>query len=263
MLCAWALFGGSHLLLSWPPVRWWLSERLGDTPFIAMYTGVAATSLLLLALVVALVGGSGPHALDLAAVPTARWGLGAIAFLGTALATAGLAGYSRSAIAVLARRMRASRASRDKPLQGPTPIESVTRHPFFMGLALVMGVHALLAETWSMTIFFSGFTLLGLIGIPMQDQKLRQRHGSVYGEFEGATSVIPFAAAKSRDSSSSTQLGRIATTGVLGAIVVGALHPLWQLNNGAWFAVAVAVGGLFTTARQVWRAQRRQFDRKT
>jgi len=257
MLGAWALFGGSHLLLSWPPVRRWLTDRLGDTPFIAAYTGVAAVSLLLLAVVVAREGGNGPPALNLAAVPAAKWSLGAIAFLGTALATAGLAGYSRSAIAVLARRMRASHDARQQPLREPTPIEGVTRHPFFVGLALAMGAHALLAETLSMMIFFSGFALLALIGIPMQDRKLRQRHGSVYDEFEDATSAVPFAGATSQDTSSPARVGRVLVSGILAATAVGALHPLWQFGHGASFAVAVAIGGLFTTARQVWRAQRR------
>lgn len=256
-LCAWVLFGGSHLLLSWPPVRRRLSERLGDTRFIAMYAGVAVVGLLLLAVVVANEGGNGPSALDLAAVPVARWSLGVVAFLGTALAAAGLAGYSRSAIAVLARRMRASREARQQPLREPTPVERVTRHPFFVGLALAMGAHALLAKTMSMMVFFGGFTLLALIGIRMQDRKLRQRHGSVYSAFEGATSVVPFARARPQGPSSSAPMGRVVASGMLGAAAVGAFHPLWQMNHGAWFAVAVAIGGLLTTARQVWRAQER------
>lgn len=255
VLGAWALFGGTHLLFSWPPIRQWFTNRLGDTPFIALYAGVATASLVLLAVVIAHEGGHGPRGLDLAAVPAAKWGLAAVAFAGTALAMAGLAGFPKSAVAVLARRMRASHDARNLPLRGPTPIEQVTRHPFFIGLALVMTAHALLAKTLAMMIFFGGFALLALVGIPMQDRKLRQRHGSVYGEFEGATSVVPFAHKKSKDSPSSARPGRVVTRTILAAALVGALHPLWQLDHGAWFAVAIAIGGLFATARQVWRAQ--------
>lgn len=257
VLGAWALFGGTHLLLSWPPIRQRLTNRLGDTPFITLYAGVATASLVLLAVVIAHEGGHGPRGLNLAAVPAAKWGLGAVAFAGTALAMAGLAGYPKSAMAVLARRMRASHDAAHQPLPGPTPIERVTRHPFFIGLALVMTAHALLAKTLAMMIFFGGFAFLTLVGISMQDRKLRQRHGSVYGDFENATSVVPFARTKSQSSPSSARPVRVVATAILGAALVGALHPLWQLGHGAWFAVAVAIGGLFATARQVWRARAR------
>ena len=257
VLGAWVLFGGAHLLLSWPPIRQWLTNRLGDTPFIALYAGVATASLVLLAVVIAHEGGHGPRGLNLAAVPAAKWGLGAVAFAGTSLAMAGLAGFPKSAIAVLARRRRASRDAAHQSLTGPTPIERVTRHPFFIGLALMMTAHALLAKTLTMMIFFGGFAFLTLVGIWMQDRKLRQRHGSVYGEFENATSVVPFARTKSQSSPSSARPVRVVASAILGAALVGALHPLWQLGHGAWFAVAVAIGGLFATAKQVWRARAR------
>lgn len=257
VLGAWALFGGTHLLLSWPPIRQWLTNRLGDIRFIALYAGVATASLMLLAVVIAHEGGYGPRGLDLAAVRAAKWGLGAVAFAGTALSMAGLAGFPKSAMAVLARRMRASHDAKHLPLPGPTPIERVTRHPFFIGLALVMAAHALLAKTLTMMIFFGGFALLALVGIPMQDRKLRQRHGSVYSEFEGATSVVPFAHKKPQGGPSSARPERVVTNAILAAALVGALHPLWQRNHGAWFAVAIVLGGLFATARQVWRARAR------
>ena len=220
-----------------------------------MYTGVAAASLLLLAVIVARVGGNGPYAMNLAAVPAAKWSLGAVAFLGSALLMAGLAGFPRSAMAILARRMRASHDDRHRPLSEPTPIERVTRHPFFVGLALVMAAHVLLAKTLPMMIFFGGFALLAVVGMPMQDSKLRQRHGSVYGDFQSGTSIMPFAGRRLQSSPSSARLGRVAAIGVIGATFVGALHPLWKVSHGAWFAVAVAIGGLIATARQVWRAR--------
>ena len=257
VLGAWAFFAGTHLLLSWPPIRQCLTKRLGDLPFIALYAGVATASLVLLAVVIAHEGGHGPRGLNLATVPAVKWGLGAVAFAGTALAMAGLAGFPKSAIAVLARRTRASHDAAHQPLSGPTPIERVTRHPFFIGLALVMTAHMLLAKTLAMVIFFGGFAFLTLVGISMQDRKLRQRHGSVYGEFDDATSVVPFARTKSQGSPSSSLPARVVTTALLAAAVVGALHPLWQLDHGAWFAVTIAVGGLFATARQVWRARAR------
>ena len=252
MLLAWGLFGGSHLLLSWPPVRQRLCKRIGDTAFIASYAGLAATSMLLLAIVAARVGGDGPAALNLSALPAAKWGLGTVVFFGTALAMAGLAGYPKSAIARLARRMRAAGDARRQPLPGPTAIERIARHPFFLGLAVMMAAHALLATTLPMAIFFAGFALLALVGIPMQDRKLRIRHGTVYDEFTDATSVVPFA---SKQRSTVAGALRVLATGFLGATLVWVLHPIWQSGNGAWFAVSVALGGLFATFRQASRAK--------
>jgi len=254
VLGGWFLFGGTHLLLSWPPVRRWLSERLGAVKFVVVYAAVAAGSLTLLAVIVARYGGDGPRGVDLASVPVAKWSLGAVAFGGAALAVVGLLNYPRSAMAVLARRIRLSEAARHQPLSEPTAIERVTRHPFFVGLALVMAAHALMAPTLPSAIFFMGFTLLALIGIPMQDRKLRERHGQVYSSFEDATSAIPFATPRTVPSDSQRALP-VLVSAFLGAVFLTLLHPIWRLDHGAWFAVLVAIGGVFAVAKQLWRSR--------
>ena len=159
-------------------------------------------------------------------------------------------------MATLARRLRASANDKRQPLPGPTAIERIARHPFFLGLALLMAAHVLMAPTVPMTVFFGGFVLLGLVGIPMQDHKLRRRHGAVYEEFTDATSVVPFGAPDSTHTVSAGKMWRAIAIGIVGAVMVGVLHPLWKLNHGAWFAIAVALGGSIATAKQVLSSRR-------
>jgi len=255
VLGAWLLFGGTHLLLSWPPVRQWVTDGLGSTRFVVMYAAVAAVGLMLLAVIVARYGGDGPRGIDLAANPVAKWSLGAVAFFGAALATAGIASYPRSAIAILARRMRSSDEAKRQPLSAPTAIERVTRHPFFVGLALVMSAHALMAGTLPGAVFCAGFALLALIGIPMQDRKLRERHGHVYSLYEDATTAVPFATPRAMSGSGPQRTLPVIVTAIVGATIVALLHPVWRLDHGAWFAVLIAIGGLFAVVKQLWRSR--------
>jgi len=59
ILLAWLIFAGTHLALGLPPWRDRLAARLGEQRFVALFSAIAAISLGLLALAVALHGGSG------------------------------------------------------------------------------------------------------------------------------------------------------------------------------------------------------------
>lgn len=253
---AWLLFGGSHLLLSWPWVRIRLGNRLGERGFVILYALIAAVSLILLSIAAAYYGGDGPRGPSLATIPMARWSLGFIAFVGTALTVAGLANYSRSPMAVLARRIRQPDNIGSKPLANPAHVERITRHPFFVGIAILMGAHVLLASTLSGAVFFAGFVLLALIGIPMQDRKLRARHGTVYRGYLEKSSVVPFAAALDPNdrTSTSSPVWPIAVTSIAGAILFALLHPVWTMGYGAIFVALVNIGGLFAVAKQLRRS---------
>ena len=256
VLAAWLLFGGLHLLLSSPWLRAWLSNTLGERRFLVVYTLIAAVSLTLLAIAIARYGGEGRRALSLVTVPVAKWSLGAIALIGAALATAGLVNYSRSPMAELARRLRSPHEVRRKQLRAPAAVERITRHPFFVGIALLMGAHALLASTLTDAVFFTGFTLLALVGIPMQDRKLRARHGDVYGAYLNVSSAVPFAAAHRSTSGTAERVWPVFLVSIAGATLLLALHPVWRLGHGASFAILVNIGGLYAVARQFRRSRR-------
>lgn len=237
VLAAWLLFGGSHLLLASSPLREHLVARLGERGFTLAFATLAATTLSLLAATVALHGGDGAAALNLRANPVARWTLAALAALGIALAVAGLANYFRAPIAAL------RRGGRVRP---PAAVELITRHPFFVGLALAMAAHALLATTLAQAMYFAGFVVLALAGIPMQDRKLRRRHGAVWADYEAATPALPFTSGRPP-----RPAWRELVVPAAGAALVIALHPVWQLGHGAPFALLLAAGGLGASVRQV------------
>lgn len=254
VLCAWLLFGGSHLLFGSPPCRSVLVRRLGERTFVFVYTAIALITLLLLAAAVARFGNQGAAGSGLSSIAAARWALAAVAFAGAALAVAGLANYLRSPIAVLRRRL--GRADKPIVLSPPGGVERITRHPFFVGTALLMGAHALLAGTLAGAVYFAGFVVLAIAGIPLQDRKLRAQHGDVYAGYMTATSAMPFAAAKRLPSTgastpSATPLWRHLLTPVIGALLLAALHPLWRVGSGAPFAVITAVFGLYAVLRQL------------
>jgi uncharacterized membrane protein len=248
VLGAWLLFGGTHLLLGSPPLRHLLVRRLGERVFTLVYTAIAALTLTLLAAAVARFGREGAPGPGLSAMPAAAWALGAVAFAGAALAAAGLINYFRSPIAFLRRMLGRPIDSPPIVLRAPSAVERITRHPFFVGVALLMGAHALLASTLAGAVFFAGFVVLALAGIPLQDRKLRAQHGEVYAGYMATTSALPFAAPAA--STAGPIGGPALVAPLLVAVGVAALHPLWRIGNGALLAILVAVFGLYAVARQ-------------
>lgn len=256
VLSAWILFGGSHLLLSTPALRERVANRLGQHRFLFFYALITTTSLGLLIGAVAYYGGDGLPGANLGTVPVARWALGGAALFGGLLLVAGIMNYPRSPMAVLARRWRASTETRGKPLPARAVVERITRHGFFVGLAILMAAHALLASTLAGAVFFGGFVLMVLIGIPMQDRKLLERHGSTYGDYLSKTSVVPFAAMPGSTGDAKQRVWPTIAIAVTGTAVLAALHPLWHLGHGAPFAVIVLIGGLAGVVKQLRRGTR-------
>lgn len=255
VLLAWLLFGGSHLLLGSPPLRDALVRQLGERAFVAVYTAVAAACLLLVAAAVSRYGGQGAAGPALSASPAARWALGGVAFSGAALIVAGLMNYFRSPIAVLRRRLGAT-APRPIVLHPPAGVQRITRHPFFVGIAMLMGSHVLLAGTLAGAVFFGGFVALSVAGMPLQDRKLRAQHGAVVEPYLAATSALPFAAVRWPRGGPPERVWPVLVASLGGAALILALHPLWRLGGGATFAGVVVIGGLCAVARQARRTLR-------
>lgn len=243
MLCAWLLFGGTHLVLGMPPLRTRLAARFGEQAFVAMFSALAALGLAVLAVVTAVVGGDGPAGLALGRWPLVRMLLASLAFAGVVLAVAGLMNYPRSPMALF----------RTK-LHPPSGIERISRHAFFVGLAVFATAHALLAATLAMAVHFLGFAALALVGAILQDRKLLAKHGEAYASYLQATSLVPFVALLRGRQSLRVEERlpvRLALCGFI-ALALLAAHPLWSAFHGAPFAGLMALGGLFATARR-WR----------
>ncbi len=243
VFCAWLLFAGTHVLFGFPPLRNRLAMRLGEQRFVAAFSAVAAVSLGILAAVVWRFGGEGPVGPGHAMAPTARVALATLATLGLLLAVAALPAYPRSPMALFRTGFKA-----------PTGIARVSRHAFFVGMTVFASAHALLAPTLAQSLYLLGFAVLALVGAIAQDRKLLQRYGLAYADYMAVTSVLPFVAilrGRQRLSRDDRLPQALLHAGTITLLVL-LTHPLWAAFNGALFAGAMSVGGVFLSMQR-WR----------
>jgi len=184
LLFWWALFGGTHLVLSSALVRPKLIATVGERLFLGLYSLVAFATLIPLCwyyaghkhadpLLWRTFGGPSLYLLarDLNLI------LMALAFV---LLVHGLVARPPSAM-----------------MTSGTPtaygITRITRHPTFAAIFLFGLAHCLVNGSLSDLIFFGGFSVFSWIGAWHQDtRKIVDIPG--YAEFKDATSFLPFAA---------------------------------------------------------------------
>src|SRR6185503_2365925 len=181
----WIVFGVSHVGLTTRHVREPLVSRLGPRRFLWFFTLVSWVLFTTLVAGYSRVQFSGPSGLDLAGVPWMKASLYAAITTGFVLMFGALApsGYLDSPAAILSEGVR--------PAYG---LERISRHPFFSGLILMAGSHALLATHLTGTVFFAGFVLLAIFGSMHQASKLSARKGEPFARYLESTSAIPFVA---------------------------------------------------------------------
>ena len=244
---AWLLFAGTHLLLGLPPLRDRLARGLGEQRFVALFSAVAAVSMAVLGITVARLGAEGPLGAALGREVVWRLALAGVAWLGLVLAAAGLLNYMRSPMALFRTELR--------PVAG---IERITRHAFFVGLALFALAHALLASTLAVAIYFAGFALLALGGAVLQERKLLRRYGEAYAGYLAVTSLLPFVAVvRGRQRLERGEgLSRRLLIAAAVAALLGLAHPWLAALHGAPLAAVIAIGGVVASARR-WRLARR------
>ena len=177
----WLVFGGTHLLLSSASLRPKLIARLGDRPFLGVYSLVALATFIPLAMFYARHKHAGPQlwrtfgpyliARDL------NLALMAFAFV---LLVCGQVSRPPSAMMV----------SGTPQAYGLTRI---TRHPTFAAIFLFGIAHCLMNGYLSDLMFFGGFVVFAWIGASHQDsRKVVDVPG--YAEFKNETSFVPFGA---------------------------------------------------------------------
>jgi uncharacterized membrane protein len=200
-LCA-AGFVGTHLSLSHPSVRARAVARLGEGPFALAYSLVTLAFYVPMVLLwwtrrhagAALWVWRSPAAVHLAELVTAA---------GVALAVAALVQPAPSA--------HTTRQREHSEVRG---MAHVTRHPLFVGIALIAGGH-LLVNGWASDVVFLGAHLvLGLVGAAHQDARLRAARPS-YAAFAAQTSIWPNPLGLPR-------IGARAATGLAAGLVLAA-----------------------------------------
>ena len=242
-----ALFVAAHLGLAWPPLRERLVARLGRWGFTLLFSLVAWLTLGAAIAGYAAHAGAGPPGPALALHGAARAAAVAAITLGSALMLGGLAGYGRTPYAPSARQVRE-----------PRGLERVTRHPFFVGFALLGLAHALLASRLVGVLFFGGLALFALVGARLQDAKLLALRGEPYADYLAATSTLPFVAILAgRQRFVRDELPiRALLLGVALAGLLRALHA-HLLDHGGLYLISVFVIGPLVLLVSEWRREHR------
>ena len=134
----------------------------------------------------------------------------------------------------------------------------MTRHPFFVGVALLASAHVLLATRLVGAVFFAGLAALAILGAWHQDRKLLARRGAPYAGYLAVTSAVPFAAIVARRQHLAWREipPRGLVLGLALAAALRAVHASIFAHSGAWVIGVVLAGAVLSAGRAWRRAQR-------
>jgi uncharacterized membrane protein len=238
----WLVFAGTHIGLATPRLRARLVARLGATGFTVLYFLVASVAFTALVGTYAVMRDDGAPGLGAGAAlrPVAI----ALIALGVMLTVAGIIPYPSSSYAVFRTTSRLE----------PRGFERITRHPFFVGTALLGLGHALVASRLVGVVFFLSLGIFSLGGAWAQDRKLLVLRGSSHATFVSRTSIVPFLAILTgRQRLVPAELGvAIPLLGIAAAWALRSVHPHVFDHGGAYVVLAV-VGGALLVSLQAWQ----------
>ncbi len=231
----WLLFAGTHDGLADSRVRARIVGRVGEGGFRLIYFAVAAVTFTLLMRSYAVNQLAGPPGLAGFVGPSMRLLLMGLAGLGAVLLVGGLVTYPESPMEM---------STRGVP--PPTRLARITRHPFFVGLAMVALVHVVLSSHATGAVFFACLTLFTVVGTRRQDRKLLASKGEAYAEYCRETSVVPFAALLARRTNMTARDVPVVplAIGVLGAVGLRFAHPVLLAWDGMAIGAAIVGGAL-------------------
>ncbi len=182
LIAATVCFVAGHFALSTNPLRSGLIARLGDGPFMIVYSALTGAAFVWMLYAY----GAAPYLPLWEPMTWTRWvptiGVPIAAFLvvcGLSSPNPGLVG---------------GEASYD-PDRGPRGIFTVSRHPMLLGFGIWALSHIPPNGDGGSLIFFSGLAILSFVGMRRIDAKRRETLGAAWGPFELATSLVPFLAA--------------------------------------------------------------------
>ena len=248
MTLCWLAFAGTHMGIASRPVRDRIVARVGELGFAAAFSSIAVTTFTCLVAWYATHRTLGPAGPALGGVPALRAALMAVVVTGVVIAACSLASYPGSPYALL----------RDGAAPGPRGIARVTRHGFFVGVALVALAHTLLATRLVSVVFALGFAVLTIAGGLHQDRKLLARRGADYAGYLAETSFVPFVAILAgRQRFVWREIARPVLVGLAAAVCLRSVHAHLFDGYGAW-VIGATVGGAALATVQAVRAQRRR-----
>ena len=244
----WALFAGTHAGLTTDRPRTFLVNRLGEWAFTGVFSVVALTTYALLIRYFAVHRFEGVAGPALGTTPVVGWALFALSAFGAALMSLSLFDYPVSAHAIGARRRE----------YVPRPIERISRHGFFAGLAILGLAHALLASRLVGSVFFGCLVLFTWLGSLHQDGRLLAARGDVHQRYLASTSTLPFAAVMAgRQSLDLRSIPLVAwLAALLAPVLLRTCHDSIFAADGA-YVIGVTGGGAALATLQSWRVQQR------
>ena len=167
---------GTHFALS-HPLRAPIAGRIGEGPFLLLYSLVAFACLGWMALAFRAAGGP-----DLGGTGTIGW---AVASLLTLVALLLFLGSLRGNPALPAPGAEKAAAKE------PRGVFLVTRHPMMWGFALWALAHLVLWWSWRTNIVALAILVLALVGAHLQDRKKARLMGAAWTEWMGKTAYWP------------------------------------------------------------------------
>jgi uncharacterized membrane protein len=180
-----AVFLLLHLWVSGTPLRDRLVARLGEGPYLGLFSLASVVVLVWMLMAYGAARSGGPHAVWWGPTPLTlhiQLVLMLVAFL---LAVPGLLTRNPGSV------------GQTGALGDPDPVRGVlriTRHPFLWGVAIWSAGHLLVNGDLISLILFGTMGVLAVGGAASIDAKRRRTHGEGWAAFEARSSFLPFGA---------------------------------------------------------------------
>jgi uncharacterized membrane protein len=204
----------SHFGISSTPLRAFLIARIGERPYLILYSLIAFTAIgwLIHAWAQAPYIELWPHGPGLAGIPFIVMPFALVLLVG------GLSTPNPTALGA------PDVLSRSDSVRG---IFRATRHPFMWGVVLWAGAHIVANGDLASLVFFAGLGLLALLGTLLIDHKFEARRGADWQRFAAATSNLPLAAiARGRQRFVFAEIGwRRIVMALIVYVILLAAHP--------------------------------------
>ena len=171
----------THYGISSTPLRGWLVARMGERPYLVLYSLVALGAVIWL-----IFAYRGAPYIELWQVPAwSAWLPLIVMPFALLLLVCGVSTLNPTAVG------SPDTLEQAEPARG---ILRVTRHPFMWGVALWALAHIVANGDAAAVVLFGTFAVLALIGTLLIDHKFRARRGTQWQRFAAVTSNLPLAA---------------------------------------------------------------------
>jgi uncharacterized membrane protein len=181
LVIAAAFLLASHYGISSTPLRAWLVGRIGERPYLALYSLIALGALIWLI-------AACRRAPYVELWPMATWSAWVpllVMPFALLLLVCGVSTLNPTAVGA------PDTLDQAEPVRG---ILRVTRHPFMWGVALWALAHMVANGDTAAVVLFGTFAVLALVGTLLIDHKFRARRGAQWQRFAAASSNVPFVA---------------------------------------------------------------------